>query len=116
MRCNAEGATVGSGGLGKTRPAHVISRDAQQRVVHFVPLAGVTAHDDVEREVASTIGVGAARRAAAGHLAGPAAMAAGTAGAFGPGPARSCRAVRLRRPGIAGIARLTGDGAATHSA
>ncbi|MGW1550519.1 BTAD domain-containing putative transcriptional regulator [Streptomyces sp. NPDC002346] len=100
----------------ETRPAHVISRDAQQRVVHFVPLAGVTAHDDAEREVASAIGVGEARRAAAGHLAGPAAMAAGTAGAFGPGPARSCRAVRLRRPGIAGIARLTGDGAATHSA
>ncbi|MGW1093446.1 BTAD domain-containing putative transcriptional regulator, partial [Streptomyces sp. NPDC002596] len=72
---------VGSGGLGKTRPAYVISRDAQQRVVHFVPLAGVTAHDDVEREAASAIGVGEARRAAAGHLAGPAAMAAGTAGA-----------------------------------
>lgn len=52
---------VGSGGLGKTRLAHVISRDAQQRVVHFVPLAGVTAHDDVEREVASAIGVGEAR-------------------------------------------------------
>ena len=38
---------VGTGGLGKTRLAHAVSRLAEQRVVHFVALAGVAA-DDVQ--------------------------------------------------------------------
>ena len=33
---------VGAGGLGKTRLAHALARDAAQPVVHFVELAGVT--------------------------------------------------------------------------
>lgn len=33
---------VGIGGLGKTRLAHVVSRHAEQRVVYFVSLAGIT--------------------------------------------------------------------------
>ena len=49
---------VGAGGLGKTRLAQVVSRQAEQRVVHFVALAGVTADGDVMGEVASALGVG----------------------------------------------------------
>ena len=49
---------VGPGGLGKTRLAHVVSRQAEQRVVHFVTLAGVTSDDDVVGEVASVLGAG----------------------------------------------------------
>ena len=39
----ARRTVVGPGGLGKTRLAHAVSRRAEQRVVYFVPLAGVTA-------------------------------------------------------------------------
>ncbi|WP_055525185.1 ATP-binding protein, partial [Streptomyces graminilatus] len=49
---------VGPGGLGKTRLAHAVSRRAEQRVVYFVPLAGVTADEDVAAEVASALGAG----------------------------------------------------------
>ncbi|MBA2949119.1 ATP-binding protein, partial [Streptomyces himalayensis] len=52
---------VGPGGLGKTRLAHAVSRRAEQRVVHFVPLAGVTADEDVAAEVASALGAGEGR-------------------------------------------------------
>jgi predicted ATPase/DNA-binding SARP family transcriptional activator len=48
---------VGAGGLGKTRLAHVLARDAAQPVVHFVELAGVTAPEDVAVEVGSVLGV-----------------------------------------------------------
>ncbi|RSM86700.1 LuxR family transcriptional regulator [Kibdelosporangium aridum] len=44
---------VGTGGLGKTRLAHVVSRHAEQRVVYFVPLAGIT--EGVAAEVQSTL-------------------------------------------------------------
>jgi hypothetical protein len=54
---------VGTGGLGKTRLAHAVSRRAEQRVVHFVALAGVAADDDVAREVAAVVGAGEAGRA-----------------------------------------------------
>ncbi|MGN9911238.1 ATP-binding protein [Phytohabitans sp. LJ34] len=47
---------VGPGGLGKTRLANAVGRDAEQRVVHVVPLAGVTTDDDVARQVASVLG------------------------------------------------------------
>ncbi|AYG81907.1 Putative HTH-type transcriptional regulator [Streptomyces hundungensis] len=73
---------VGPGGLGKTRLAHAVGRAAEQRVVHFVPLAGVTSDDDVATEVASVLGAGAAR-----GLPGPAGIIAGIVGALGPGPA-----------------------------
>ncbi|UYM04686.1 ATP-binding protein [Solicola gregarius] len=48
---------VGAGGLGKTRLAHVLGRDAEQPVVHFVELVGVTAPEDVVGEVGSVLGV-----------------------------------------------------------
>jgi predicted ATPase/DNA-binding SARP family transcriptional activator len=49
---------VGAGGLGKTRLAHAVGRQAPERVVHFVGLAGVTTDADVVDEVASALGVG----------------------------------------------------------
>ena len=48
---------VGAGGLGKTRLAHVVGRQAEQPVVHFVELAGVTSEDGVPLEVADVLGV-----------------------------------------------------------
>lgn len=54
---------VGPGGLGKTRLAHAVAREAEQPVVHFVPLAGVAADADVVDEVATALGIGDARRA-----------------------------------------------------
>jgi predicted ATPase/DNA-binding SARP family transcriptional activator len=48
---------VGAGGLGKTRLAHVLARDAVQPVVYFVELVGVTSADDVAVEVGSVLGV-----------------------------------------------------------
>jgi predicted ATPase/DNA-binding SARP family transcriptional activator len=57
---------VGPGGLGKTRLAHVLARDATQPQVHVVELVGVTAPEDVVAEVGAVLGVRdsiAARRA-----------------------------------------------------
>ena len=48
---------IGAGGLGKTRLAHLIGRLAEQPVVHFVELAGVTSPDGVAVEVGSVLGV-----------------------------------------------------------
>ncbi|WP_459986378.1 ATP-binding protein [Nocardioides sp. AN3] len=48
---------IGAGGLGKTRLAHVVGRQAEQPVVHFTELAGVTAPADVALEVADVLGV-----------------------------------------------------------
>jgi predicted ATPase/DNA-binding SARP family transcriptional activator/tetratricopeptide (TPR) repeat protein len=48
---------VGAGGLGKTRLAQAIARDAAVPVVHVVELAGVSAADDVVGEVGSELGV-----------------------------------------------------------
>ena len=62
---------VGPGGLGKTRLANAVGRDAEQRVVHVVPLAGVTADEDVAQQVAAVLGAGEPEIAAA----------------LGPGPA-----------------------------
>ncbi|MEU6143775.1 BTAD domain-containing putative transcriptional regulator [Streptomyces sp. NPDC047081] len=55
-------SVVGPGGLGKTRLASAVARDAEQRVVHLVPLAGVRADADVAAEVASALGVGESLR------------------------------------------------------
>jgi predicted ATPase len=72
---------VGPGGLGKTRLAHAVSRGAEQRVVYFVPLAGLTADGDVAAEVASALGAG-------GAMGSPVAdPVAGILGVLGPGPA-----------------------------
>ena len=48
---------VGPGGLGKTRLAHVLAREATQPLVHFVELAAVTSAEDVAMEVGSVLGV-----------------------------------------------------------
>ena len=48
---------VGPGGLGKTRLAHVLARDATQSVVHVVELVGVTAPEDVVGEIGSVLEV-----------------------------------------------------------
>jgi len=81
LRTSRAVTVVGPGGLGKTRLAHAVSRRAEQRVVYFVPLAGVTADTDVAAEVASALG--------AGGMSGPAAgdPVAGILGVLGTGPA-----------------------------
>ncbi|MGP4051745.1 ATP-binding protein [Streptomyces sp. 2A115] len=77
---------VGPGGLGKTRLAHAVSRRAEQRVVYFVPLAGVTADADVAAEVASALGAGEGRHGAmSGHAS--ADPVSGIIGVLGSGPA-----------------------------
>jgi predicted ATPase len=68
LRASRAVTVVGPGGLGKTRLAHAVSRRAEQRVVYFVPLAGVTADEDVAAEVASALGAGEGRPGAmSGH-------------------------------------------------
>ncbi|MFI6931787.1 ATP-binding protein [Streptomyces sp. NPDC050287] len=76
---------VGPGGLGKTRLAHAVSRRSEQRVVYFVPLAGVTADEDVAAEVASALGAGEGRHGAVGGLA-SADPVSGVLGVLGSGP------------------------------
>ncbi|GAB3194865.1 hypothetical protein GCM10027062_00120 [Nocardioides hungaricus] len=56
---------VGAGGLGKTRLAHLMGRLAEQPVVHFVELAGVTSPEGVAVEVGDVLGV---RESVAGRL------------------------------------------------
>ncbi|MCX4910728.1 BTAD domain-containing putative transcriptional regulator [Streptomyces sp. NBC_00878] len=77
---------VGPGGLGKTRLAYAVSRRAEQRVVYFVPLAGVTADADVAVEVASALGAGEGRSGAVSGNA-PADPVTGILGVLGSGPA-----------------------------
>jgi predicted ATPase/DNA-binding SARP family transcriptional activator len=87
LRTSRVTSIVGAGGLGKTRLAQTVSRRAEQRVVHFVALAGVT-DDDVAAEVASVLGAGESRRSPpVGQRAVPTDLVGGIAAAFGPGPA-----------------------------
>ncbi|MFF8785169.1 ATP-binding protein [Streptomyces sp. NPDC015125] len=86
LRASRAVTVVGPGGLGKTRLAHAVSRRAEQRVVYFVPLAGVTADEDVAPEVASALGAGEGRHGVVnGHA--PADPVTGILGALGSGPA-----------------------------
>ena len=78
---------VGTGGLGKTRLAHAVSRRAEQRIVHLVELAGVPADGDVAAEVASALGVGEDSGSPAGLPAAAPGGPAGIAAALSPGPA-----------------------------
>ena len=81
---------VGAGGLGKTRLAHVVSRAAEQRAVHFVGLAGVTTDEDVLGEVATVLGIGEPRHGTVGRGLGASALGdilGGIVNALGPGPA-----------------------------
>ena len=48
---------IGPGGIGKTRIAHVLAREATQARVHFVELVGITSPDDVVAEVGAALGV-----------------------------------------------------------
>jgi predicted ATPase/DNA-binding SARP family transcriptional activator len=48
---------LGPGGLGKTRVAHVLAREATQPRVHFVELVGISSPADVVSEVGSALGV-----------------------------------------------------------
>jgi predicted ATPase/DNA-binding SARP family transcriptional activator len=48
---------LGPGGLGKTRVAHVLAREATQPRVHFVELVGISAGEDVVAEVGAALGV-----------------------------------------------------------
>ena len=66
LRSSRAVTVVGPGGLGKTRLAHAVSRWAEQRVVYFVPLAGVTEDGDVAAEVSSALGAGALSGSASG--------------------------------------------------
>ncbi|SED75296.1 Predicted ATPase [Streptomyces sp. 2224.1] len=86
LRASRAVTVVGPGGLGKTRLAYAVSRRAEQRVVYVVPLAGVTADEDVAAEVASALGTGEGRHGAlSGHAS--ADPLTGILGALGAGPA-----------------------------
>jgi predicted ATPase len=78
---------VGPGGLGKTRLAQVVSRQAEQRIVHFVPLAGVASDDEVAGEVAAALGAGGPGPTPISQRAVPTGVVAGIAAMLGPGPA-----------------------------
>ncbi|MEV8020384.1 BTAD domain-containing putative transcriptional regulator [Streptomyces sp. NPDC086554] len=86
LRASRAVTVVGPGGLGKTRLAHTLGRAAEQRVVYLVPLAAVTADEDVAAEVASALGAGEGRHGAlSGHAA--ADPVSGILGVLGSGPA-----------------------------
>jgi len=65
IRTSRVTSIVGAGGLGKTRLAHLMGRLADQPVVHFVELAGVTSPEGVAVEVGDVLGV---RESVAGRL------------------------------------------------
>ncbi|KQW43119.1 hypothetical protein ASC77_22820 [Nocardioides sp. Root1257] len=65
IRTSRVTSIVGPGGLGKTRLAHLMGRLAEQGVVYFVELAGVTSPDGVAVEVGDVLGV---RESVAGKL------------------------------------------------
>lgn len=65
IRSSRVTSIVGPGGLGKTRLAHLMGRLAEQPVVHFVELAGVTSPEGVAVEVGDVLGV---RESVAGRL------------------------------------------------
>jgi DNA-binding SARP family transcriptional activator len=76
LRTSRVTSIVGTGGLGKTRLAHAVSRQVQQRVVHLVALAGVAGDEDVTQPRAARIGQSAHRGSAAvnAHRCGDAAV------------------------------------------
>ncbi|KNX36680.1 ATP-binding protein [Luteipulveratus halotolerans] len=87
VRTSRVTSIVGPGGLGKTRLANVVSRHADQRVVHLVPLAGVTSDDGVLPEVASALGVRDPRlRATSQRMSAARDVMTGIVDALGPTP------------------------------
>jgi predicted ATPase/DNA-binding SARP family transcriptional activator len=87
LRTSRVTSIVGPGGLGKTRLAHAVSSQAEQRVVHVVELAGVAAGGDVTAEVASALGAGEDGGGPVSHHGAPPGGPAGILAALGPGPA-----------------------------
>jgi predicted ATPase/DNA-binding SARP family transcriptional activator len=87
LRTSRVTSIVGPGGLGKTRLAYAVSREAAQRTVYLVPLAAVATDDEVASEVASALGVGESRLTPVGQRTVPPHLPTGIAGALGPGPA-----------------------------
>jgi predicted ATPase/DNA-binding SARP family transcriptional activator len=87
LRTSRVTSIVGTGGLGKTRLAHAVSGQAEQRVVHVVELAGVPADGDVAAEVASALGAGEEGGNPLAGRSGPAGVPGGIVAALGPGPA-----------------------------
>ncbi|GIH71818.1 hypothetical protein Mth01_40710 [Sphaerimonospora thailandensis] len=57
LQTNRVVSIIGPGGLGKTRLAHVVGRNAAQPVAHFVELVGVSSPEDVVGEVGAALGV-----------------------------------------------------------
>ncbi len=87
LRASRVTSIVGTGGLGKTRLAHAVAGQAEQRVVHVVELAGVAADGDVTAEVASALGVGEEPGNLVGRRDVLSQGPAGIVTALGPGPA-----------------------------
>ncbi|WP_103344231.1 ATP-binding protein [Amycolatopsis sp. CA-126428] len=87
LRTSRVTSIVGAGGLGKTRLAHAVSRRAEQRIVHFVPLAGIARDDEVATEVASAVGGADAGGPPGSRPPGPRDAVTGILEALGPGPA-----------------------------
>jgi predicted ATPase/DNA-binding SARP family transcriptional activator len=87
LRTSRVTSIVGTGGLGKTRLAHAVSSQAEQRVVQVVELAGVAAGGDVTAEVASALGVGEEGGSPVGRRSAPPGVLGGIMTALGPGPA-----------------------------
>ncbi|GAA1996332.1 hypothetical protein GCM10009799_23730 [Nocardiopsis rhodophaea] len=71
LRTSRVTSIVGTGGLGKTRLAHAVSRQVEHRVVHVVPLAGITSNADVLGEVTSVLGAADAWAPAARRTSAP---------------------------------------------
>jgi predicted ATPase/DNA-binding SARP family transcriptional activator len=87
LRSSRVTSIVGTGGLGKTRLAHAVSSQAEQRVVHVVELAGVAPDGDVAAEVASALGVGEEGGNPAGRRSAAPGVVGGIVTALGPGAA-----------------------------
>jgi predicted ATPase/DNA-binding SARP family transcriptional activator len=87
LRTSRVTSIVGTGGLGKTRLAHAVSSQAEQRVVHFVELAGVAVGGDVTAEVAAALGVGEDGGNPVGRRSAPPGVLGGIVTGLGPGPA-----------------------------
>ena len=85
LRASRVTSIVGPGGLGKTRLAQAVLRQAEQRTGFFVALAGVTTDDDVLGEVATAVGAGESPRTRGGAPSHD--LISGVISAIGPGPA-----------------------------